>query len=1285
MNKTDASGHDRSSSGNQAWESDEGEPFYAKIGLTSIPIRRFCNLHLVFCFIESMIRLTSSSVWWYSVYTYWLGEVLMLSKSHGNFVLGDARFLGLAPVLAVLCLVLITATAAYPQGNTGRILGVVTDQSGGNVANATVTITDVARGVSQTFTTDSDGAYAAGNLLPGTYTVRAEFKGFKTFERKNILLEVGKDVRIDAVLQPGATTETITITEDVPMVDTTSTTLGGTISNEIINDLPLNGRNYQNLISLRPGTSIYPGGGPWTQTTNGIRPEDTSFIVDGITNDEAFMGLSVTNAAAVLGDAATLIPIDAIQEFNTQVNPKAEYGWKPGAITSVGLKSGTNQVHGTAYAFGRSDSFDARNYFDPVGTPKTAIDLEQFGFTGGGHIIKDKLFYFGAFESQRYSVGNSLPGHVPTTASVTGGGANGCKSAAMIAAGTGDCTISIADATTDLKNLNPSFTVNPLSNYLLGFYTPNSGQGTFVSLNYPNVNSSKNAIGKIDYHINDHNALSGSYFFGNDTIVGMDFFELLAQFRTKVHSRAQTAAAHWAWTPSSTWANELRGGFTHYVLQIIPDDSSIKYNIDTGISNPLLNGIPNIRLSPFTELGAFHNFPKIVGPDKVYDFIDQVSYLHGKHAFKFGGEWRDDLVHQATFRAGRGRIQFGNLENFLQGIPGNTSFLAGDPTRNITQGLYAGYAQDDWRITPRVTINLGIRYEYQAVPSDSKNLLGNWEPTVGLEQVGKNISSIYKGDHKNFSPRFGVAWDVTGKGTTIVRLGGSILYDVLSMSTFMSQQNTQNTVTLGLGTIPTGATIFDTACPAGCPGIGNIFTTGVTIPGSGPGGLTWVNQTTPIYPSNVTGLVQCGDGLGANPGPCDTFAMNRNFRTPYVENWTLGIQHAFSGKLGLDVTYVGNHAVKLPGVVDLNQPALGSGWSPAEISACYQSLYDPNVCAPDGGAEGAARPYTLNGKATYLGFINYLSNLYGSTYHGLQTTFTARNYHGLDFVAGYTYSHAMDDMSSNWVAFLPKDSANPLLDHASGDEDIRHRLTLSVTYSLPEKKTRSQLLEGWQLNTIISLQSGQPWNVDDYVFDLSGTGEFADRWNFFGNPSDFKSIGPNGLPFISPSNFTVDTSAPGSPTRGNVTGVAAGAAVGASMCFADASSQAAKNMLAAIGCYANGKSALLPPPYGTFGTMGRNIFRDTGFRNVDLSLSKSIKFGERLKAQFRIETFNIFNHPNFANPNGATSGYGQGATADPSQVGAFGCGCSTPDAAAFNPVLGSGSNRAIQLGLKFIF
>src|ERR1700688_290584 len=378
--------------------------------------------------------------------------------------------IGARPLFALFVL-LVASFQVCGQGSNGEILGAVTDQSGGNVAGAMVTITDVARGISKTVTTDQAGEYVASDLTPGTFTVRVESKGFKVFERQNILVEVGKEVRVDAALQTGSQSEVVVVTEDVPMVDTTTTTLGGTISNEIINDLPLNGRNYQNLLTLRPGTTVYPGGGPWTQTTNGARPEDTSYLVDGLSNDEAFMGFSVTNAAAVAGDAATILPIDAIQEFNTQVNPKAEFGWKPGAITSVGLKSGTNDIHGAAYAFGRSDSFDARNYFNPSPQPKVPLDFKQFGATGGGAIIKDKIFYFVGYEGQRYSVGNSFLVTVPTTASV------------------GDPSISIKDATAELA-ANGITTLSQQSQALLSLYPANAGQTSTVTIGFPNVNSS---------------------------------------------------------------------------------------------------------------------------------------------------------------------------------------------------------------------------------------------------------------------------------------------------------------------------------------------------------------------------------------------------------------------------------------------------------------------------------------------------------------------------------------------------------------------------------------------------------------------------------------------------------------------------------------------------------------------------------------------------------------------------------------------------------------------------
>lgn len=1181
--------------------------------------------------------------------------------------------LGVRPLLALLVF-LAGSIQLCAQGSNGRILGAVTDQTGGNVVGAAVTLTDVARGVPRNLTTDQGGEYVATDLTPGTYTVRVEAKGFKVFERQNILLEVGKEVRVDATLQTGSQTEVVTVTEDVPMVDTTTTTLGGTISNEIINDLPLNGRNYQNLLTLRPGTTVYPGGGPWTQTTNGARPEDTSYLVDGLSNDEAFMGFSVTNAAAVAGDAATILPIDAIQEFNTQVNPKAEFGWKPGAITSVGLKSGTNDIHGSAYAFGRSDSFDARNFFNhfnPDGSlqAKTPVELEQYGGSAGGHIIRDKLFYFGAYEARTYTVGNSIQVNAPTSASV------------------GDPSVSVPDALAALQAQGVPFSSQSLS--LLGCpagitapYTgctggafgANGSQSKTINGGFPDSDSSRNALGKVDYHLNDHNSFSGSYFFGNDNITAEDAPELLPAYGTVIHSRAQAVAGHYAWTPSATWSNDLRVGFTRYDLSIVPANAGSPDPLNTGVTNPILQGVPNVRIAGFTELGGFHNFPKLVGPDSVYDFVDQVSNLRGKHALKFGAEFRVDKVNQGTYRGGRGRIRFQKnfdfagetpLESFLAGTPNSVSLLAGDPIRHMTQNLFAGFFQDDWRIGKRVTLNLGLRYELQGVPSEANNQLGNFEPSVGLEQVGKNIPSLYKKDPTNFAPRVGVAWDVNGNGTTVVRAGASIVYDLLSMSTFLSQQDTQNTVTLGSNVVPTGAQIQVGGVTT--PGIGNIVASGITL---GASQLNWNGSSVggaTIYPANLVQQVACGDGIGADAGPCDIFAFNRNYKTPFVTTYTLGIQHAFSGKLSLDVAYVGNHGSRLTGIQDINQAALGSSYTAA--------------------GNQPTRPFYS--KYPYLQFINYYSNIYRSNYNGLQTTFTGRNYHGLDVIAGYTYSHGLDNQSYNWNQYLPKDSLNPNGEYGSGDFDIRHRFTLSATYSFPNIKSKGQLLEGWQVNSILTLQSGQPWQSFDTSNDFSGTAEFADRWDFFGNTANFQSPGSHSIPLCtgpgaggctitSPGGGTVPLSATQSTALWNG-------------CLAHTNANTLVSLNTAIaggtgGCYAsmNGKSFLLPPAIGTFGNSGRNIFRDTGFHNLDLSVSKNFKFRERFGMQFRAEMFNLTNHPNFSNPWGGTSGFGAGATADPS-VGPFGCGCATPDVAAVNPVLGSGGARAIQFGLKFTF
>jgi len=302
-------------------------------------------------------------------------------------------FWGLTSRISYLLLatlgVLLFSVPLFSQGSNGRILGTVTDQSGGVVSGATITIIDKDRGVARTLTSDDAGEYNAPQLLPGTYTVRAEANGFKKLERENIELGVGKEVRVDLTVQPGTQAQTVTVTESIPLVETTNATLGGTLNNADINDLPLNGRNFQSLLGLRPGVMLQPGGSPWTQSTNNVRPDETAWMIDGILNANAFDARPVAGASSPFTDGALILPVDAIQEFNLMENPKAEYGGKPGAMVNVGIRSGTNNLHGTAYAFGRDGSWDARNLFNPPPATVLPLALEQFGAAVGGPIKKD--------------------------------------------------------------------------------------------------------------------------------------------------------------------------------------------------------------------------------------------------------------------------------------------------------------------------------------------------------------------------------------------------------------------------------------------------------------------------------------------------------------------------------------------------------------------------------------------------------------------------------------------------------------------------------------------------------------------------------------------------------------------------------------------------------------------------------------------------------------------------------------------------------------------------------
>ncbi|MFZ0201060.1 MAG: carboxypeptidase-like regulatory domain-containing protein [Candidatus Sulfotelmatobacter sp.] len=318
----------------------------------------------------------------------------------------------------VVLIVAVCATAVAAQTSQGRILGTVTDTSGAVMTNVKITILNTATNVTRFLQTNGAGDYSASSLEPGTYTVTAESAGFKKEVSTPVLLEVSRELRVDLKLQPGANNETMVVTAEGELADTTDSTLNGVLSNQAINELPLQGRDFQNLLPLHPGVQRTPGGGFHSVTSNGNRPDDNNFYIDGADDNDAYYGETVVNDAGISGTPASFLPLDSIQEFNTQESAGADYGVKPGVIVNMGIKSGTNQIHGTGYYFTRNSAVDARNYFDPAPNPVSALILHQFGGSIGGPIKKDKWFYFVNYEGIRDKVGNPGVTDSPVTVSL---------------------------------------------------------------------------------------------------------------------------------------------------------------------------------------------------------------------------------------------------------------------------------------------------------------------------------------------------------------------------------------------------------------------------------------------------------------------------------------------------------------------------------------------------------------------------------------------------------------------------------------------------------------------------------------------------------------------------------------------------------------------------------------------------------------------------------------------------------------------------------------------------
>ncbi len=990
-------------------------------------------------------------------------------------------------VLTIL-VVLSLAAASNAQTFRGTILGTVTDSSGLAVAGATVTVKNTETGLVRTTQTTADGSYTVTELPIGTYTVTISQSGFQTSVTSDVAVNVAGERRVDVALKPGQVSERVEVSgAELPQVETTTNELGGVLTSQTVQDIPVNGRDYTKLIYLNPGVAGSPDqisdspGSFGEFSMNGARGRSNNYLLDGTDMNDGYRNDPAINEAGVFGTPATILPIDAVAEVRVISNFEPEYGRNAGAVVNIVTKSGTNTLHGTAAEYFRNSALDARNYFNPVknadGTsnPKAPFHNNQYGGSLGGPIIKDKTFFYLDYEGQQEPVGVVTLANVPTGTAADG-------------------------------SLSPSDASNPVIAKLLALHpwpAPNLGGGR-ASVVSPSFNRLSSLIAKIDHSFDANNLVTGRYFFGDS----VQSFPLaltatggqLPGFNTYTPTRVQLVSLSYVHTMGASKVNELRYGWNRFAEGFFPADqnfhpSSIGLNTGTG---PADAGLPIILVSGVAQLGATSSVPRH-RVDSNSQVIDNFSWKINKHALKFGVDFHRTSVQQYFDKYFRGRLRFkdtfdssGNLiatarQNFLAGNVTDGFQYFGNSTRHTFENNFGFYFQDGFRITPRLTLNYGLRWDYFGVVGEKNNLFSNItsiSPAAGtgtftLTQVGQpGLSKLYNPDKKDFAPRISIAWDVTGKGKTVIRAGYGMFFDSFSQD-------------MVLGHLPY-APFFDPG-----PAYNNIGPAAILSTSAAGGAIV---AGSPVYAPTTTCTFEC-----------DVFGFDRNIKTPYMENYNLNIQQQISSKAVLQLSYVGSQGHRLWRFFDLSQP------STAAINAADLAC----GCINDFG--NAARPLAGN---PYGAFYVLQENSSGkSNYHSLQASFRIIGWHGVTSIVNYAWSKSLDNSSDGEDfepnAAQPNDSTQPNLEYGPSNFNLPHRFTWIFGYDLPRLGGGLQKLKnGWGMNSAATLQSGQPFQFNyNFQDDFSGSGNAFDRPDVVGpivyhphDPSNYIDLSAFAIP-----------------------------------------------------------------------------------------------------------------------------------------------------------------------------
>ena len=971
-----------------------------------------------------------------------------------------------------VAIILSLGVAANAQTFRGAINGTVTDPSGAVVPNATVKATEVATGIDHATTTTTDGEFAFQDIPLGFYKVTVTTQGFPTHTVDRVEVTAGSIYTLNVKLTLQSTTTTVEVSAAAITLDTTTQTQNMTIASDVVQDIPLAGRDFTQLIGIAPGYGGYSAGG--FGSVNGTRANQVNWQIDGVDNNDFWHNVPAVNQGGVSGIAGVVLPVDSIDEFSAQTQSGAETGRSAGGTVNVVTKSGGNSLHGSLYYYNRNEFYGAHSpFFIPSSTvPKAPpVRNENYGFTVGGPIIKNKTFFFLGYEKQDYFIGLSGLATEPSDAWVN-------KGLAVLAAH-GVAESSLSATLIGPKGFWPRGLIGGLPATLNNFFSPIAATGY-----------SYNGVARVDHNFSDKHHLYLRWFggqgnqtqpLGASAALGTassnlkDYFEV-----APIHVFNYSAVLNSTFTPKLS--NQLLFG-ANYFNQIFHDFNNSFDTKALGLflspdatngGKPIL-GAPNVVISGFEQIGLT---PPEGRNDLTWHITDIISHNIGAHQLRYGGEVRQAHLNEFYHRRGTGKFTFDGtqgpwandatvdpttkaLADFLAGDVSSSTIAVGNPERFVVVNAFNLYFQDSWQLSPRLNVNFGLRYEYFGPLHSDKKDIANFIPGQGFRIQGAGLDSLFNPGKDHFAPRIGFAYQPTGRNDVVVRGGFGVFYDQINLNPFLDFRP-PIAASQGIEGNSFGASPVSTYSRS----IYNWQTVQA-------GGAS-------IFP----GVQPCVDpncAAATDPKGLSAYSVSPNFRTPYYFNYNLQVEKSLGNAAVFQVGYVGSEGRKLNIVSNINQ----------------------------------------NGAFPNFGSILQLNTVGTSNYNSLQAVFRLRSWHGLTSQFAYTWAHALDEITA-YRGAISDDAFNHKVDYGNSDFDTRHLFTASFDYAVPKaswaRGWSSYLANGWEVTSLWNFHTGNPSDETLLGLDLIGDPYKGVNHKF--------SAANGGTQWWNPAAFAVPTGGP---------------------------------------------------------------------------------------------------------------------------------------------------------------